>query len=448
MNRQTTGFTLIEMMISIVLGIIIIFGIGQIFVATRTSFSAQQGLSHVQQSGRFAMEFIGSAVRSTGDMAYNNVSSLMRGEATPATAPTSDTVAKLYQITDSAAAGADVAAAIDFSVPLQVYEWNGSAPGDTVDYTSLSGTAPDNWTPSLPEFVADRALPGSDVVITRYVESRSFQADAVSGGETAIAGFELQRFCGAAGDGLEIGMSTFSGANGVPSADDEDYLNLIAAKPRRLIAIGQNDLVLIAQATVFSNNPLVFRTFGAVGFPGNYTDPARMCGPFGQTPPIRTARAGMARVDIFYVGQNATTGDPGLWRLSFDGSDGIPFIAEELVEGVENMQVLLGITKPVGTKNSSNRPDEYVTAAQLTDPAALGLPDGNAGSAARRTLTSRISLLVRSEDGAAGAANDLTYQLAGTTIDPIDDRRVRQVYEQTLAVRNRARLLNGAADSY
>jgi hypothetical protein len=313
----------------------------------------------------------------------------------------------------------------------------------------VAGAAGANsWTPPLPAFVASRAVPGSDVIITRYVEGRSFQADSVGGGATALAGVTIQRFCGAAGAGMEIGVATATGTNGVPSVEDANYAALINAKPKRLIALGQSDLVLIAQATVFSTNPLVFRTFGGVGFPGNYTDAARMCGPYGLDPPKPFARAGLARVDIFYVGSNDTSGEPGLWRLSFDGSDVMPFAAEELVEGVENMQALVGIALPLGTKRSSNRPDRYVTATQLQDPAALGLVGENIQSASRRALTARVSLLVRSENGAAGQINDLTYPVAGTTINPNDDRRIRQVYEQTLAVRNRERLLNGAADSY
>jgi Tfp pilus assembly protein PilW len=66
-RRGLRGFTLVEMLVSIGLGILVILGVGQIFVATRTSYSAQQGLSAVQQNGRFAMGFIGPAVRSAGD---------------------------------------------------------------------------------------------------------------------------------------------------------------------------------------------------------------------------------------------------------------------------------------------------------------------------------------------------------------------------------------------
>lgn len=447
MKRTPTGFTLIELMISIVLGIIIIFGIGQIFVATRTSFSAQQGLSQIQQSGRFAMDFMANAVRSAGDMGFNNSSSLMRGEETTSAVQGTTNPSRLYQITNAAAAGPDVAAAMDFAVPLQVYEWNGSAPGNTVTLTDTTGASPESWTPRLPLFVAERAVPGSDVIIARYVRGRTVQVSAVATtNATPVAGFTMETYC-VSGNGLRFGVARMMDASS-NLMEIDDYGPIIqAGSQRQLIAVGQHDMVLIAQANILAGGDLEARTYGGVGFPGNYTDDRR-CGPYGQEPPNNMARLGLANVDIFYIGRNTTTRDTGFWRMSFNGADDLPFMIEELVENVENMQVLLGITLPVGTQNASNRPDRYVTAAQLNDPGGLSLPDTNATSAARRTMSAKVSLLVRSENNAAGELNNLTYSLAGTTINPIDDRRIRQVYDQTLAVRNRMRLLSGGADNY
>jgi hypothetical protein len=49
----------------------------------------------------------------------------------------------------------------------------------------------------------------------------------------------------------------------------------------------------------------------------------------------------------------------------------------------------------------------------------------------------RIGLLARSPDSNSGTSHNDAYQVAGTTVNPQNDHRVRQVYETTVALRNR-----------
>jgi len=62
---QQLGFTLIELMVSLALGLIIMLAATQLFVTNQLSFSLQRGMGNVQENGRFAIDYINSTVRSS-----------------------------------------------------------------------------------------------------------------------------------------------------------------------------------------------------------------------------------------------------------------------------------------------------------------------------------------------------------------------------------------------
>ncbi len=93
---------------------------------------------------------------------------------------------------------------------------------------------------------------------------------------------------------------------------------------------------------------------------------------------------------------------------------------EELVEGVENMQLLYG-----EDDDGDNDADSYKSAATV----------GNWD----RVVSVRVALLLRTVDeyGTNSDADSKTYQLLDVTVDPDDLRVRRQVYTATIMVRNR-----------
>lgn len=60
------GLSLVELMIAITLGLIIIFAVLYVFAGNRASYLHQQSLSHVQESGRFALELLNRDIRMAG----------------------------------------------------------------------------------------------------------------------------------------------------------------------------------------------------------------------------------------------------------------------------------------------------------------------------------------------------------------------------------------------
>ncbi|MBF0193966.1 MAG: PilW family protein [Magnetococcales bacterium] len=65
-GKQHGGFSLIELMISMTIGLLILGGTVKIFQSQRSNYLLQQGLEQVQESGRFLTDFISADLRMAG----------------------------------------------------------------------------------------------------------------------------------------------------------------------------------------------------------------------------------------------------------------------------------------------------------------------------------------------------------------------------------------------
>lgn len=65
LNRQR-GLSLIELMISLVVGLILLGGLIQIYLSSKQSYNAQEQLARMQESGRLGMEFMTRDLRRAG----------------------------------------------------------------------------------------------------------------------------------------------------------------------------------------------------------------------------------------------------------------------------------------------------------------------------------------------------------------------------------------------
>jgi type IV pilus assembly protein PilW len=70
--RRLRGFTLIELMVAMVLGLVIIGGATSLIVANRQSYRTNEGLSQVQESARTAFELLSRDAREAGISGCNN----------------------------------------------------------------------------------------------------------------------------------------------------------------------------------------------------------------------------------------------------------------------------------------------------------------------------------------------------------------------------------------
>lgn len=65
-QRGARGFTLVELMIAMVLGLVVIGGVVSVFVANKQSYRTNEALSQVQDHGRTAFEFLARDIRMAG----------------------------------------------------------------------------------------------------------------------------------------------------------------------------------------------------------------------------------------------------------------------------------------------------------------------------------------------------------------------------------------------
>lgn len=120
---------------------------------------------------------------------------------------------------------------------------------------------------------------------------------------------------------------------------------------------------------------------------------------------------------LYYVGQEGN-GNPALFRRKLAAASGNSVtIAEELVSGVEDMQILYGLDT-----TGDQAVDDYVTADAVGDWS--------------RVLTVRVSLLMVSVYGESITTEAQTYRFNGTDTTPTD-RLLRKSFTTTFAVRNR-----------
>ena len=66
MTPRTPGFSLIELMVAIVLGIIVTLGIITMFSGTQQSLSSVNGQARIQENSRYALDFMSRALRMAG----------------------------------------------------------------------------------------------------------------------------------------------------------------------------------------------------------------------------------------------------------------------------------------------------------------------------------------------------------------------------------------------
>jgi type IV pilus assembly protein PilW len=66
MNNRVRGFGLIEVMIALVLGLIVVAGIIQIFISTKTTYQTQLAAARIQEDARFVLSKLVQEIRMTG----------------------------------------------------------------------------------------------------------------------------------------------------------------------------------------------------------------------------------------------------------------------------------------------------------------------------------------------------------------------------------------------
>lgn len=354
MQRQA-GMSLVELMIAMVLGLILTFGVIQIFTAASQTYRLTDRVGQLQED----MRFILGRLQIDGRMAGHD--GCLVGD------PNNNL--------NVSATGLD--SIVYGNRPLTGWEASDTGLEDDLDLsTQITSPAWANGTgDALPLATATSTIKGgTDFFIINGAERTNAVLDGIAGSGTSVK---------------------TDGASGI----DKDAIVLLVTA--NCLA---GDLL---QKT--NSGPSNGITMGASGTPGN-------TGP-GFTPGLvynNNATAYEYNSTLYYIG-TGTSGEPGLFRqrLSDDGAS-----AQELVSGVESMQVLYGVSQPTGRPRATR----YVTAGNVTSWDDV--------------VSMRIGLLMRSANPVQDEAAARVFNLLGTQITTEEDRRARLLGTTTIAIRN------------
>ncbi|HIE0125956.1 MULTISPECIES: PilW family protein [Stenotrophomonas] len=376
--HRVAGISLIETMIAMVIGLVLMLGVVQVFLASRAASRLAEGNARAQENGRFALEFLQRDIRMAGHFGcVNDQAHFVRGEGDP--------VIDTGAITGSGHP-------LDFSVTIQGYEAPNTAPGANL---TLGGS----WaTPTgLPASIAALSpRGGSDILVLRYLAAEGVPVTGLTPSNNSVVGFDAT----AGARMVEGGVA----APNVFGVADCSHVNVFkgAYAAGKVTASGSNL--------------------------GRYT-----VQPTGQTMIYR------AESLVYYVGTSATTGQPALMRARADGNNGYS-TPEELVEGIENLQLLFGLDSTVAISTTSP-PTGNITG--LSTASGVTTATGAAGAAQwRRVGQVQVGILARSPlpSQAEAPTTAVNYPRAlGVGFAPASpsDGRYRSTYESTIALRNR-----------
>ncbi len=317
--KRQAGLSLVELMIAITLSLLLIAGVLQIFLSSKQTYATNNALSRVQESGRFAMDFLTQDIRNTGYKGQCLGQPLTHG-----------TIDILWRLDN----------------PIE--GWN-------------------NITNKQPTHLTDTPVTGTDTIRIKL---------AAGPGEVQAASGNT-----ATNNTISLGANT-SG-------------------------VAQHAITLISDAiacdlfrnTATSNATSVAKAAG-VNWTHNYTGNTEVL-------PLQNA--------TYYIRANA--GRPNSLvrqRLSTSTTDPA-WVTEELVDGVQDMQILYGIA------GANRQVSDYVTANNVTNW--------------DNVVAVRINLLVVSADTNVVPENQvIAFNGADVTIA---NRRLAQVFSTTIGIRNR-----------
>jgi type IV pilus assembly protein PilW len=371
--KRAAGFTLIEMMVSVLLALIVTAAVISVFAGSREAYQATAGVAALADGGRYASNFLEEAARVAGYMACT--------EADPADEVTNDSpvVNQLNTVAGSLP--------FEFRSGIGGYEAQNTNPGAAYVLTAtptVDGAVGD-WAPSLDPSVAaagGQQIKGSDVVAFRssLQGTPAYLQTAINGGTNPVT-FPVN-------DGTKLQAGQIAAISDCTKAVVFQVGGTTAAQP----------------GTV---------TLGG-GPPGNLGG-ASITLPFAAGAMVQALTT-----QVYYIGVGSD-GDGALRRLDLNGANGPgTFTDEELVPDIENMQVLYGIDT-TGTLV----PTSYVTAQNV--------PDFDDVVSIKVALLAASAPGMGTGKPPAAAP---TFNLLGTTVTAPLDNRQRQVYQFTVTLRN------------
>lgn len=364
---------MVELMVSLTLGLLLTAAVIQSYLSTKQTYRVTEGVSRVQENARFSLHFITKDLRNAG---FSSCIGRVRN--------------KLNGPPDEY---------VSFSSSVTGWEYSGTSSGDgafTLSGDTLSlPTNAGNWvqktdsgTSNLPSYLLGKVAAGSDVLWFKNYEELPIiikeHNDMASPIVTESAHGMVNNAIMLVGNCSEV----------------ELFQHLSQGNGKQVSLTAQEG----------NGDPGNRQTKGTPNWSREYGPEDNMYG-FVQT--------------IYYIGEGAS-GLPSLFRyrtylpdLAIDSAE-ISSNAEELVEGVETLQLLFG-----EDTDSDNNPNTYISADEVT--------------VWDNVVSTRVGVMLRSPQSATDSDQAAEY----TLLDSIklkhakEDQLLRYSVNSTVKLRNR-----------
>jgi type IV pilus assembly protein PilW len=369
-NKQyrMAGFSLVEIMISLLIGLFIIAGAITILVQNQQNYRQNDDFGRLQENVRFAMDLIIDDLRGAGFFGCSN---------------------KLINNLNNATTGT----LFDTDQPIDGFE-SGQASWTGGNTDVIASIHPDT------DAITIRRLLGRGVPILNTMASADALIDInnapVNVGQlAAIYNCSVTNIFQVTSSDTNADTLGHSDAGGFsPGNASADFLQPL---PPIIIKYAY------AQNTAYSNNPAAFPD----GLPAN------------------TFVAPFVPVRYYIAASEADPARTSLWRQYHDGAQ---LTTQELVDGIENMQLLYG---QVPINSDIGYPTAYTTA------------DNIIGTESWKTVVAvKLTLLVSTTEQSGLDIDTKTYDIYSTPdntnddVGPFNDRRNRQMISATVLLRN------------
>lgn len=292
-KSRNHGFTLVELMVAMTIGLIILAAVATIFATSRSTYVLEEGLSRVQEAGRFGAEFIATDLRMAGYIgcANANTTTVQNNLNSPTSFGTNDVMGQY----------------------VYGYAYTGNGTGNALT----------DWTPALPGspyFSNGDVMANTDVVVVRRAS------------ETGVT-------LGSAMPNTSADLNIASNPGGLAQFD----IVMISDCANADIFQITGPASLAGGTTNMTHN-------AGVGSPGNATKPfSKSYGPDAQVMKLITR--------VYYIGKRtgaAASDPPSLFRKEMTAATSPPVSTQELVEGVEKMKVVYGVDTDLAPDNTPN----------------------------------------------------------------------------------------------
>ena len=400
--RNAAGFTLVELMVALTLGMLLTAAMAYVYLSSRTAFSRQQQLGALQESVRIAFDNLSNDARMVGHMGCFTG---LKPEP-----PNFNTPLASNDIATNFAVGIE---GYDYkNTTTGAYTLGSNAPNDSTSAADWTTNVAPSASASIPiasiAGAGNGLTPGSDVLVIRTVAGRPVRLAATANTAANQTTFTVESGAGTAGVCSDKATAKVSGfcAN--------SYGLIASCTHARVFQVGA-----IATGVAPAPSTITLPAAAGLGNDPQYTTEGT------EVFPLQTI--------VYYVRKSSSGTSTSLYRRIFDG-DHAAGLEQELIEGVESLQLQYGVdtTAP----DPDGVVDKYVAAKGPAGNATDSVTDWS------KVVAVRMGLLLRSTapvEGDLATSLPTSGQVNGVTVTyptsgPKFDRRVFTI---TVAVRNK-----------